>query len=170
MKYKRVLSFLLFFISQFAASQVSLQDYLNGKRDFTEGDIQNALKVIKDKNVPFMELIQLQSLVKDLERKYQNGELSKFEYENKLNSLKKELQDSPIQKWFDEQKKNTPKWIDNNQKAYKYEDCSMALEAFQRDAIEDNQDVLLEMVQCFSGDDYFSGDAMYIDGMLYPMD
>ena len=170
MKFIKLITILIIAFSQLSFSKIPLQDYLNGNRDFSEDDIQNALKVIQDKNVPFMELIQLQSLVKDLERKYQNGELSKFEYENKLNSLKKELQDSPIQKWFDEQKKNTPKWIDNNQKAYKYEDCSMALEAFQRDAIEDNQDVLLEMVQCFSGDDYFSGDAMYIDGMLYPME
>ncbi len=62
------------------------------------------------------------------------------------------------------------KYITNSKRTYKLSECDMALEMYQRNAIKEKKEVLLDNAQCFSGDDYYSGDIIYRNGTLYPKD
>ena len=61
-----------------------------------------------------------------------------------------------------------PKYNTNSKRTYKLSECDAALEMYQRNAIKEKKAVLLDNVQCFSGDDHYFGDAVYKNGALYP--
>jgi len=65
---------------------------------------------------------------------------------------------------------NTPRlqYNTNSKRTYKLSECDIALEMYQRNAIKEDKKVLLDNVQCFSGDDHYFGDAVYKNGSLYP--